>query len=132
MSMERTLGGASHCGTGEHHPGRHDGGESGWHTAQSVPRFLDSRGPGSTEAALLTDSAMRGFAISFFTSRRVASLNALLLFLRGMTPSSCHAPKAMNGQFRPVEQNIEMLKNDGPAQRTRHNNCSALIPAERC
>src|SRR5271166_3284402 len=35
--------------------------------------------------ALLTDSAMRGFAISFLTSRRVASLNALFLVLRGIT-----------------------------------------------
>src|SRR5271167_4011650 len=89
-------------------PGRHDGGESGWHTAQSVPRFLGSRRPGSTVVALLTDSAMRGFAISFFTSRRIASLNALLLFSRGMTPSSCHAPKAGNGQFRPDEEILEM------------------------
>src|SRR5271167_2054155 len=89
-------------------PGRHDGGESGWHTAQSVPRFLGSRRPGSTVVALLTDSAMRGFAISFFTSRRTASLSALLLFLRSMTPSSCHAPKAKNGQYRPDEQNLEI------------------------
>ena len=58
--------------------------------------------------ALLTDSARRGFAISFFTSRRIVSLNALLLFLRGMMPSSCHAPKAENGQFRPEEEILEM------------------------
>ena len=89
-------------------PGRHDGGELGWHTAQNAPRFLCSRGPASTEAALLTDSARRGFAISFFTSRRTASLNNLFLFLRGITPSSCHAPKAKNGQFRPDEEILEM------------------------
>jgi len=85
--------------------------------------------------ALLTDSAMRGFAISFFTSRRIASLNALLLFLRGMTPSSCHAPKAENGQFRPEEEILEMqyCRNDGGlAQGTPHKNRGALIPAEKC
>ena len=102
------LGGASHCGTREHHPGRHDSGKSGWHTTQNAPRFLGFRRPGSTVVALLTDSAMRGFAISFFTSRRIASLNALLLWLRSMTPSSCHAPKAKNGQFRPDEEILEM------------------------
>src|SRR5271167_4673715 len=42
------------------------------------------------------------------TSRRIASLNAPFLFLRGMTPSSCHAPKAKNGQFRPDEEFLEM------------------------
>ena len=54
--------------------------------------------------ALLTDSAMRGFAISFFTSRRVAALNATFLFFAGITPSSCHTPQGKNGQFRPSEQ----------------------------
>jgi hypothetical protein len=45
-------------------------------------RFL----PGSTETSLLADSTVRGFAISFFTSRRVASLNALFFLLGGITP----------------------------------------------
>jgi len=54
--------------------------------------LLASAGPGSKEAALLTDCTMRGFAISLLTSRRVASLNALF-FLRGIIPLSCHAPK---------------------------------------
>jgi hypothetical protein len=55
-------------------------------------------------ADLLTDSATRGFAISFLTARRVAALNATLLFFGGITPSSCHTPKRKNGQFRPGEQ----------------------------
>jgi hypothetical protein len=58
--------------------------------------------------ALLTDSAMRGFAISFFTSRRVAGLNATFLFFAGITPSSCHTPQGKNGQFRPGEQILEV------------------------
>src|SRR5208283_5863767 len=51
---------------------------------------------------------MRCFAISFFTSRRTASLNTLFLFSRGITPSSCHAPKAKNGQFRPDVEILQM------------------------
>jgi hypothetical protein len=41
--------------------------------------------PGSTAAGLLADSAMRGLSISFWTSSRVASLDALFLFLRSIT-----------------------------------------------
>lgn len=49
---------------------------------ENARRFL----AGPTEAALLADSTVRGFAISFFTSRRVASLNALFFLLGGITP----------------------------------------------
>lgn len=139
MSPERTLGGASKWGIQENLIlGRHDGGESGWYRAQSVPGFLGSRRPGSTVVALLTDSAMRGFAISFFTSRRTASLNALFLFLRGITPSSCHAPKAKNGQFRPDEEILEIWRcilariMVGLALGNPLKNRSALIRAEKC
>ena len=46
---------------------------------------LRTCGPGSTAAGLLADSAMRGLSISFWTSSRVASLDALFLFLRSIT-----------------------------------------------
>ncbi len=82
---------------------RHGDTESDSHnatTAQSVRRFRDSCGPESTVAALLTDSAIRGFAISFSTSRKVVFQD--FFFLLGIRPS-CHASKAKNGQFRPEE-----------------------------
>ena len=41
--------------------------------------------PGSTAAGLLADSATRGLSISFWTSSRVASLDALFVFLRSIT-----------------------------------------------
>ena len=46
---------------------------------------LRTCGPGSTAAGLLADSATRGLSISFWTSSRVASLDALFLFLRSIT-----------------------------------------------
>lgn len=60
--------------------------------------------PGSTIAALLADSAMRGFAISLSTSRSITSPDSLfLVFFCGIKPS-CHASKGKKGQFGPVFQ----------------------------
>jgi hypothetical protein len=70
---------------------------------ESARRFL----AGPTEAALLADSTVRGFAISFSTARKVASLNALLFFLGGITPSSWHVQKDENGQLRPRRADSE-------------------------
>jgi hypothetical protein len=69
---------------------------------ENVCRFL----AGPTEAALLADCTVRGFAISFSTARRVASLNALLFFFGGIT-SSWHVQKSENGQFRPTRADSE-------------------------
>ena|ERR1017187_6642115 len=55
-------------------------------------------------AALRTDSARRGFAISLSTSRRITSPDCLFLFLFCGIKPSCHASKHKNGQFRPVFQ----------------------------
>ena len=63
-------------------------------------RFRDSRESESTVAALLTDSAMRGFAISFSTARRVTAQDFFFfLDIRHHATAS----KAKNGQFRPDE-----------------------------
>ena len=53
----------------------------------SALRFRDSRESESTVSALLTDSTMRGFAISFSTSRRVTAQD--FFFFLGIR-SSCH------------------------------------------
>ena len=72
---------------------------------------------------------MRGFAISLFTWRRVASLNALFLFLGGITLSSCHAPKDKNGQFRPDEEILEAHSygNDGGLAREIRSKTAAPL-----
>ena len=89
--------------------GHRDGGKIGLTQCAErswLPGLPPSRINGSGSSYRLCNAGLCHF---FFHFSRVASLNAPFLFLRGMTPSSCHAPKAKNGQFRPVTDSGEFL-----------------------
>ena len=72
---------------------------------------------GSTAAALRADFAMRGFAISRSTSRKISSSDSFFSSSFSGIKPSCHAPKSKNGQFRPVFQNLPLQGKVGSVTR---------------